>query len=104
MAINITPITTGSVSAITPFQSAFGVEKPQQDENLFKDMFSEAVMNLEELNEIKGQDGIAVSLGNLDDIAAMQINSQKAEVALQLLVQMRNKVVESYQEIMRINI
>lgn len=98
----IVPISTGS--AITPFKSAFAAEKAVPTENSFQNMFSDAVSNLEGLNEIKAQDGVALSLGNIDDIGQMQVNSQKAEVALQLLVQMRNKILDSYQEILRINV
>lgn len=97
----IVPISSNS--AITPFQSAFAPAKTG-DATAFKGMFSDAVSNLEELNSIKNQDSVALMLGNLDDIGAMQVNSEKAEVALQMLVQMRNKVLDGYQEIMRINI
>lgn len=97
----IVPIS--SSPAVTPSQPALGAAKANNS-NPFKDMFTDAVENLEELNSIKSQDAIALSLGNIDDIGAMQVNSQKAEVALQMLVQMRNKVLDSYQEIMRINV
>ncbi len=100
--MNIIPI--NGASPITPFQSAFGAQKVGNDTSPFKGMFTDAVQNLEQLNGIKGQDGAALTLGNLDDIGAMQVNSQKAEVALQMLVQMRNKVLEGYQEILRINV
>lgn len=99
--MNIIPISTNP--AITPFKSAFETEKAAPATS-FQSMFTDAVSNLESLNEIKNDDAIALSIGNLDDIGAMQTNSQKAEVALQLLVQMRNKVLEGYQEIMRINV
>lgn len=99
--MNIIPISSNS--SITPLQSLFAPEK-SGGETAFKGMFSDAVDNLEQLNSAKGQDAVALSTSNIDDIAAMQINSQKAEVSLQMLVQMRNKVLDSYQEIMRINI
>ncbi len=101
MAVSIIPVS--GASQITPFQSAFSAAKTEGS-SPFHDMFAGAVSNLEELNAIKNQDAIALSLGNIDDIGAMQVNSQKAEVALQMLVQMRNRVLESYQEIMRISI
>ena len=103
--MNIVPI--NSNSAISPFQSAFpaaGLEKAKDPSATFKSMFEDAVSNLENLNEIKDQDAYSLSLGNIDDIGAMQVNNQKAEVALQLLVQMRNKILESYQEILRTNV
>lgn len=92
-----------SGSAIVPFTSAFAPEKTAPS-SPFRDMFTGAVSNLEELNAIKDQDAIALSLGNIDDIGAMQVNSQKADVALQLLIQMRNRVLESYQEITRLSV
>lgn len=98
--MNIVPISSNP--PITPFKSAFEAEKPNGD-SMFKGMFTDALQNLEDLNAIKSQDAVALSLGNIDDIGAMQVNAQKAEVALNLLVQMRNKVLDSYQEILRIN-
>lgn len=101
--MNIIPISSNP--AITPFKSAFASDAAKTGSSSpFKDMFSDAVGNLEQLNDIKGQDSVGIMLGNVDDLGAVQINSQKAEVALQMLVQMRNRVLESYQEIMRINI
>ncbi len=96
-------IPISGASPITPFQSAFTPQKTAAA-SPFRDMFTGAVSNLEELNAIKDQDAIALSLGNIDDIGAMQVNSQKADAALQLLIQMRNKVLESYQEIMRMSV
>lgn len=99
--MNIIPISSNPV--LTPTQPALGTIKANNS-NPFKDMFTEAVGNIEELNAIKNEDAIALSLGNIDDIGAMQVNSQKAEVALQMFVQMRNKILDSYQEIMRMNV
>lgn len=70
----------------------------------FKDMLKNAVGDLEELNAVKDQDAIDLALGNIDDIGQVQVNAQKAEVALQLLVQMRNKILDGYNEIMRMNV
>ncbi|UFJ42123.1 flagellar hook-basal body complex protein FliE [Brevibacillus humidisoli] len=39
--------------------------------------------------------------GQVDDIHQVMIAGQKASVMLQLTMQVRNKVIESYQEIMR---
>jgi flagellar hook-basal body complex protein FliE len=40
----------------------------------------------------------------MDDVATMMINSERATTAFQLMVQMRNNVLEGYQEIMRMNV
>lgn len=42
--------------------------------------------------------------GDLTDVHQILIASQKASLGLELTVQVRNKVVEAYQEVMRIQI
>jgi flagellar hook-basal body complex protein FliE len=42
-----------------------------------------------------------LATGEIRDVAEVMIASEKATLALQLTVQVRNKVVEAYQEIMR---
>ncbi|MFC0214333.1 flagellar hook-basal body complex protein FliE [Paenibacillus chartarius] len=42
--------------------------------------------------------------GQLSDVHQLTIASEKASIGLQLAVQMRNKVVEAYQEVMRIQV
>ena len=44
------------------------------------------------------------ALGKVDDIHKPIIAMEKASIALELLVQVRNKAVEAYQEIMRMQI
>ena len=70
----------------------------------FTDYLKDAVNNIEELDRIKSEDAYLLSIGELDDIAAMQINGQKFDVAVQMMVQMRNRLMDSYSEIMRMNI
>lgn len=42
--------------------------------------------------------------GQVDDIHQVMIAAEKADLAFQLTVQIRNKVIEAYQEIMRMQI
>lgn len=42
--------------------------------------------------------------GEVQDIHEVMIASQKASLSLQLTVQVRNKVVEAYQEVMRMQL
>jgi len=70
----------------------------------FRTMLETALSNMEEMNAIKERDSLALAMGEVDDIAAITLNSQKAEIAMQLLVQTRNRMLDAYQEIMRMNI
>lgn len=42
--------------------------------------------------------------GEVEDVHEVMIASQKASLSLQLTVQVRNKVVEAYQEMMRMQV
>lgn len=63
-----------------------------------------------ELSKIQEQGNIVNSLnekfaaGELTDIHQLLIASQKSTIGLELTVQVRNKVIEAYQEIMRTQI
>ncbi len=62
------------------------------------------------LNQVVGTDfvdkstGLGAVVGQVQDIHTATIAAQKAEIALNLTLQIRNKLVESYQEIMRMQI
>lgn len=57
-----------------------------------------------EVNGLQGQaDKLAAKMatGDLEDIHQAMVAMQKASLAMQFTVQVRNKVIEAYQEIMR---
>ncbi|MFV9509863.1 flagellar hook-basal body complex protein FliE [Tepidibacillus sp. LV47] len=45
-----------------------------------------------------------VSIGDVQDLHHVMIATEKASLGLQLTVQVRNKIVEAYQEIMRMQV
>jgi flagellar hook-basal body complex protein FliE len=100
--MNIIPISSYPVQSLSVPQTAktqgTGSATP------FRSMLEDALQNLNEANQVKHQDSLLLATGDVDDIAAVGINAEKAEVAMQLLVQMRNKLLDAYQEIMRINV
>ena len=48
--------------------------------------------------------GAKLAAGELEDISQAVVASEKADIALQLTLQVRNKVVDAYQEIMRMQV
>lgn len=74
------------------------------DSSPFVTLFQDAVINMENLDAIKSNDSYNLSIGDVDNIAEMMIHSERAQVAFQLMVQMRNKILDSYSEIMRMNV
>jgi flagellar hook-basal body complex protein FliE len=76
---------------------------PMPDEGLSAS-FGESLMNLVENVEKTGADANSAVSNMLDktgDVHDAMIALQRAEMTLQLTVQIRNKLVQAYQEVMR---
>lgn len=98
--VNIIPISQNGIAARTA-----GATSPQGNGSVqFKDVLKNAINEVEKLESTSREDSYNLSIGNIDDLGTVAVNSQKAEIALQLMVQMRNKMIDSYSEIMRMNI
>ncbi len=62
---------------------------------------------LNDVNNMIGESGDTVKKmvsGEVDDIHQVMIAAEKASVGLELVVEIRNKLLESYREIMRMQI
>jgi flagellar hook-basal body complex protein FliE len=62
---------------------------------------------LDETNKLQHEASTASSnlaTGQVEDVSEVVIAAKKATVALQLTMQVRNKIVEAYQEIMRMQV
>ena len=70
----------------------------------FQNILSQAIEQTNELTQISEQDGEALALGDVDNLAQIQINSMKATAMLQTTVQITTKVVNAYKEIMQMQI
>jgi len=70
----------------------------------FKDILQESIEELAAAEEAAAEDSINLALGNADDLAQIQINSLKAQAALQTTVQLTSRVINAYKEIMQMQI
>ncbi len=86
--------TTGSLFEPVDIKSA-------SEEKSFGEMLSAAISDVDGLQKVSAQKNIDLAAGRLEDVSEVMIAAEKASVALQLTVQVRNKVVEAYQEMMR---
>jgi flagellar hook-basal body complex protein FliE len=67
----------------------------------FENVLNDAFNNLEQLQEVKDADSVNLAMGDMDDLTPMMINSQRADYALNMIVELRNRLLEGYNEIMR---
>ena len=101
----IVPLT----SNITPMERTLGADAAKITENeeggaTFLDVFKTLIDNVKETEAQVQQDSIDLMLGDVDDLAQIQVNLEKAATAVDLLVTVKNKAVDAYNEIMRMTV
>ena len=70
----------------------------------FADVLKNAVENLKETQIQSQQDNYDLAMGNTDNLAAIMINSAKADAAVTMTVQLTSRAVNAYKEIMQMQI
>ena len=98
----ITPITP--LGQISGSQAAAAVPSAGRNELPFKEIFNSAVQNLKETEIASNNDTALLALGELDDLHTLGINATKAYLAERFVVELRNRAMEAYSEIMRMNV
>lgn len=70
----------------------------------FQQLLSQAIQDVNAKHVEAEQMTQKLMTGEIQDVHQVMIAAQKASLSLQLTVQVRNKVVEAYQEIMRMQV
>lgn len=96
---------------IKPLWDAFpAVSGKTQDDTgeagtgVFADIFQTAIDNVKTTDAEKNQAEYLLATGQLDDPAELTIASTKAQLSVDLLVQLRNKALDAYSELSRISL
>lgn len=84
---------------------AAGVQQgAAEGQQSFGDFLTEAMDGVNKLQMAKDQKLFDLSTGKINDVSEVVIASQKASIAMQLTLQVRNKALDAYQEISRMQI
>jgi flagellar hook-basal body complex protein FliE len=78
--------------------------KPMEAQQTFSDFLKKAINQLNEEQVSSDMLTTKLAKGENVDLHQVMIASQKASVSLQLAVEVRNKVIEAYQEVMRMQV
>jgi len=70
----------------------------------FGEFLVDALKKTNELELESERLNAAMAAGRIEDISQVVVASQKAEIALQLTLQLRNRATAAYQEIMRMQV
>ncbi len=104
MTMQITPLRLVLPVGFQPVQGSVhsGQEKgPASVADSFATVLERAVAAVQAKQDQANQAALQVAQGNLDDLHDAVLAQEEASLALDLTVQVRNKVLEAYQEIMR---
>lgn len=79
--------------------------QPQsQTETTFGDMLTQAISETNEAQLNADQAATDLSTGRSDNLHEVMLAMEEADISMRMLVQMRNKVVDAYQEIIRMQV
>lgn len=70
----------------------------------FADTLKQAVANVNEAHLEADRKAQELATGKTDDISGVMLAAEKADIALRTMVQVRNKIIDAYQEIMRMQV
>jgi flagellar hook-basal body complex protein FliE len=99
MPTPISPIAPGTaVSALAPARTEAGTGE------VFKDLLDGAINRVEGLSHSADQAIERTLSGDGEELHNTILATQRAELAFELFLQVRNKVTQAYQEVMRMQI
>ncbi|MBR4904489.1 MAG: flagellar hook-basal body complex protein FliE [Selenomonadaceae bacterium] len=84
--------------------SHIGENKIEEPVKSFWEFMVDALKKTNELELESGRMNAALATGRIEDISQVVVAAQKAEIALQLTLQLRNRATAAYQEIMRMQV
>lgn len=70
----------------------------------FADTLTDAIGSVNALQKTADVKAQELATGRTDNIAEVMIASEKADIALRLMMQVRNKIIDAYQEIMKMQV
>ena len=71
---------------------------------MFRNVYNSLISNVNQTDAVYQQDIIQSAAGELDNPHQLQIDAQKAEVSLQIAMSVRNKALDAYDQIIRMQV
>lgn len=90
------------ITAVSGVSSAQKLNK--SGSNSFANVLKKSV---EKVNDLQNQADAAIddlALGNNKDVVQTMIMMEKADISFRLMMQVRNKIVQAYEEVMRMQV
>ena len=106
--MTINPLSSNLVNILSVNDAASVNSKiiPDLDESSgsFADILSEALGTAAQADKVDKASALELLMGQNDDLSGLMLDAQKAELSLNLALQIRNKVVDAYNEVLRMQV
>lgn len=100
----ITPIQLwGKIGETTSASDTSKGLKGQEGISAFKSIFEEAINNVRTTDQNLAENQYLLATGQIEDPHTVNIAASEAQLSLDLLVSLRTKALEAYNEIMRLS-
>jgi flagellar hook-basal body complex protein FliE len=70
----------------------------------FSEFLTDALGEVNKLQATSAKASFDLAAGTIQDVSQVTIATEKANIALQLTMQVRNKMIDAYQEVMRMQV
>ena len=70
----------------------------------FADVLQQAISDVQGLEAANQRNNHLLATGNMENLHSVMIDLEKADIALQFTLQVRNRIMEAYHEIMRMQL
>lgn len=103
----IQPMTLSGLTGVSEQSGLSGLAKKttgvEDGVSVFKDIFENAINDVITTADTKAKEQYLLATGQTEDPHSVQIAASEAQLAVDMLVALRTKALEAYNEIMRIS-
>jgi flagellar hook-basal body complex protein FliE len=106
--MNINPLSSNLINILSSNEAAFvnlnNIPDAEASSGSFADILSEAFSTAAQADKVDKASALELLTGQSNDLSGLLLNAQKAELSLNLALQIRNKVIDAYNELMRMQV
>lgn len=98
-----------TIQPIAPLWESFPTSRVQEEQkpeggSAFAEIFKSAIENVRQSEDVVAKAEYQLSTGTLDNPAELSLELYKANTAMNLLVQLRQKALDAYSELSRLSV
>lgn len=105
--MNINPLSSNIINLLSNEAIIFDADKTSglnESSSSFANILSDALSTAQQADMADKSSAVELLMGQNDDLSGLLLDAQKAELSLNLALQLRNKVIDAYNEIMRMSV